>query len=74
MTHQVNYPTKKAFKEAVLANPDSVYLDDPSFFDPVSGSVTEILNKKNKLITVTNFNKRSWFASVYYKNGEIKVD
>lgn len=63
MTHIANYPTKKAFKEAVKANPEKVYLDDPSMFDPVSGSVAVVMARKG-MVTVTNHPKRSWFACI----------
>lgn len=71
MTHIVlpsKYPSKKKFKEAVLNNPDTVYLEDPSVFDPVSGSVTEVMKKKNN-VTVTNHPKRSWFAALKVAKG-----
>lgn len=58
-----SYPTKKAFKEAVRNNPDAVYVDDPSPFNPVSGSVREVVVKR-RMFTVTNHPKRSWFAQV----------
>ena len=77
MTHIANpyvYKTKKAFREAVNENPAVVRLDDPSFFDPVSGYVTDILKAKGEF-TVTNHPKRSWFARVYRgKDGKVKVD
>ena len=75
MTHIVNptrYPTKKAFKEAVRDNPHRVMLDDPSIFDPISGSVEEIMSKRS-MITVTNHPKRSWFAQITKSDKGIKV-
>lgn len=73
MTHIANYPTKKAFKEAVKVDPSRVYLDDPSMFNPVSGSVADIMGKVN-MVTVTNHPKRSWFACIKANNGAIKVE
>lgn len=65
MTHIVDtnkYPSKKAFKEAIKKNED-IFLEDPSIFNPVSGTVVEVLTKK-KYIVVTNSQKRSWFAEL----------
>lgn len=76
MTHIVSpskYPSKKAFKEAVAADPAHVYVDDPSIFDPVSGSVSYVVSRKQDF-TVTNHPKRSWFARVYTKNGKVMVE
>jgi hypothetical protein len=76
MTHIVSphdYPSKKAFKEAVKADPSRVYLDDPSMFNPISGSVASIM-AKTSMITVTNHPKRSWFACIKANNGLIKVE
>ena len=84
MTHIASHKTKKAFKEAVALSQErdengqakgrTVYLDDPSMFNPVSGSVFEIMQQVNR-ITVTNHPKRSWFASVTRKpDGSFKVE
>jgi hypothetical protein len=83
MTHIASHKTKKAFKEAVTLSQERdetgqakgrpVYLDDPSIFNPVSGSVFEIMQKVHH-ITVTNHPKRSWFASITRKaDGSFKV-
>lgn len=77
MTHIVSptkYKSKKAFKEAVKNNPDSVVLDDPSVFgNAISGSVTYIMSQTDN-ITVTNHPKRSWFAAIKLnKKGSIVV-
>jgi hypothetical protein len=75
MSHIVSparYPSKKAFKEAVTANPEAVYVDDPSLFDPCSGSVAHILERHGSF-TVTNHPKRSWYAAVTRKNGIANV-
>lgn len=74
MTHITSIPTKKAFKEAVLAN-KTVYLDDPSIFGPVSGTLEHIFKTLGETIqypyiTVTNHPKRSWFARVERVNGK----
>lgn len=81
MTHIVSpnrYLTKKAFKEAVLNDPSRVYVDDPSVFDPVSGTVLEVITRLaergKRFFTVTNHPKRSWFAQVERTaHGTIKV-
>lgn len=76
MTHIVStsrYPSKKAFREAVAAKAGAVYCDDPSIFNPCSGTVAEILSSRANF-TVTNHPKRSWFASVAKaRDGTIKV-
>jgi len=71
MTHIASYPSKKHFKEAALAG--KAYVDDPSMFSPVSGRIDQVLDQKGE-ITVTNHPKRSWFARVYRKDGQIKVE
>ena len=49
--------------DAVKADPTRVYLDDPSFIRPDSGSVAELMSRNN-LITVTNHPKRSWYVQI----------
>lgn len=74
MPHIVNYQTKKAFKEAVLANPSMVWCEDPSIFSgSYSGFVVDVLRVKGEF-TVTNHPKRSWFARVYLKGGQVRVE
>lgn len=75
MTHIANpmrYKSKKAFREAVALDPSRVYLDDPSLFNPVSGSVEDIVKVLGSF-AVTNHPKRSWFAAVNLKNGKVVV-
>lgn len=75
MTHIANihkYPTKKAFKDAIRANPDNVFVDDPSFVNPVSGSVQFVAEKLGSF-TVTNHPKRSWFAKVSKTSKGVQV-
>lgn len=75
MTHIVSptkYPTKKAFREAVAKDPSRVYLEDPSIFNPCSGSV-KIVTENRDSITVTNHPKRSWFAAIRVVKGVIRV-
>lgn len=76
MTLIADYPSKKAFKEAVMIDPEQVFVTDPSFFFPLAGTIPYVLNmNENKEFTVTNHPRRSWFARVYInKNGIIKVD
>lgn len=72
MTHISKSSTKKDFKDSVDHNADNVYLSDPSMFDPCSGYLPKILEKKGS-ITVTNHPKRSWFAAVDIHKGKIRV-
>lgn len=62
MTCTVNYATKKAFREAVIAKQGLIELTDPSISAPFSGSLREYL-QGNKVCYVTN-HPRSWFANV----------
>lgn len=74
MTHIAEYKTKKSFREAVNDNPDTVWVTDPSIFNPITGRVPFVLDQGGEF-TVTNHPKRSWFARVYYdKKRNIKVD
>lgn len=72
MTHIADFPTKKAFKEAVEDTDGDVWVDDPSIFSPVSGFVKDVVTE-GRAIVVTNHPKRSWFAEVKLVNGQIKV-
>ena len=75
MPHIVSpkFRTKRQFVEAVNNNPDRVYLDDPSMFNPISGSVSEIMRRES-MITATNHPKRSWYAMIKRtKDGGINV-
>lgn len=56
--------TKKQFREKAINTPDRTWVDDPSIFSPVSGTITDVLMHKGEF-TVTNHPKRSWFARVY---------
>lgn len=77
MTHIVSpdrFKSKKAFKEAVKANPHAVDVDDPSLFSPVSGSVAFVASRQREF-TVTNHPKRTWFARVFINSrGNIIVE
>lgn len=74
MTHIIGFKTKKAFKEAVaLKGADFISVDDPSMFNPCSGTVAEVAKKLGHF-TVTNHPKRSWFAAVTLKDGKIKIE
>lgn len=66
------FKTKKAFREAVEADPSKVYVEDPSIFAPVSGTVASVLDSL-EWFTVTNHPKRSWFAMVKRNGGKVKV-
>ncbi len=73
MTHIVPYPTKKAFREAVIAKAGLVYVADPSTFNPCPGYVCDVVTDICS-ITVTNHPKRSWFAAVRRdRAGNLKV-
>ena len=73
MTHISSFKTKKQLKEAVKEG-KTVYLQDPSIINPVSGSLEQILEQKPD-ITCTNHPKRSWYARIYRnkKTGKIVV-
>ncbi len=58
------YKTKKALKEAVLNDPTKIYIDDPSFINPKSGYIPEVIEQNTRGIAVTNHPKRSWFATI----------
>lgn len=67
MTMIVQYPTKKAFKEAVAADPRAVSVEDPSLMPSwckYGPSFTLDTLRVGDSITVTNHPKRSWFAQV----------
>lgn len=69
MTCITNYPTKKAFKEAINEDASEVLIEDPSIFNPFLGSAKELLEKQNSFV-VTNHPKRSWFAQVTLTSGD----
>ena len=62
------YKSKKAFKEAVAKDPNNVFVDDPSAFNPVSGSVAFVLEETGEF-NVTNHPKRSWYSTVKIATG-----
>ena len=72
-TMHVKFPTKKAFKAAVAANPSRIYLDDPSIFTDNSGSLPEVVAKLGTAY-VTNHPKRSWFANIRKVGETYKVE
>lgn len=79
MTHiaPARFKTKKALKEAIESGA-SVFLNDPSVFDPVSGQYDHILEtmeaRGRSSFVVTNHPKRSWFAEVTRnRDGKIVV-
>lgn len=75
MTHHVDvglFPTKKALISAVKSVPGGVFLKDPSFVSPRDLRADEI--KEGEHVYCTNHPRRSWFASIYRKNGELKVN
>lgn len=73
MTAIADYPTKKAFREAIAANPRTVRIEDPSIIDPWIGNIADACVRK-EAVYVTNHPKRSWFAKVTVKNGTYKVE
>jgi hypothetical protein len=74
MTWIANYPTKKAFREAIKRDPAKVQVIDPSIIGGFAGSV-ELAMLTRAEFTTTNHPKRSWFARVYRKrDGTIAVD
>jgi len=79
MTHIVQFPTKKAFKEAVEKDPTQVYVSDPAVVGAVSGRVPTVLailqSRGEGGFDVTNHPKRSWYANVSLGfKGEIVVE
>tara|TARA_Y100000034_G_C6610457_1_gene265848 strand:- start:116 stop:436 length:321 start_codon:yes stop_codon:yes gene_type:complete len=72
MTCIAQFATKKAFKEAVENDPNDVIVEDPSIFNPFHGSLTLLLERVGDIV-VTNHPKRSWFASVKWNGGLVKV-
>ena len=63
--HIADYPTKKAFREAV-ESPTTigfVYLSDPAVIGACSGYIEEVVDKLSH-VTVTNHPKRSWYANI----------
>jgi hypothetical protein len=75
MTCIVDYPTKKAFREALAVQGPALRIEDPSIYWPYCGAIAAHPDIAAGLaITVTNHPKRSWFASVCPAgNGAIKV-
>jgi len=77
MTHIAQFPTKKAFREAVEKDPDKVFVTDPAVVNPVSGRVSVVLAalaSRGEGLDVTNHPKRSWYANVQWHNGKIVVE
>ena len=74
MTCITQHKTKKAFKEAVLADPQTP-IEDPSIFQPYYGRIDTHpdLQREGGYIAVTNHPKRSWFAGVRRKGTTLKV-
>ena len=62
MTCIVEFPSKKAFKEAVADEPVHVHVYDPSIFNERRFNLTDMAI--GETIYVTNHPKRSWFAQV----------
>lgn len=75
MTHIVNFPTKKAFREAVARDASRIWVNDPSIFPGAcSGYLPEVIKTLGHF-TCTNHPKRSWFARVSgAANGTFKVE
>lgn len=67
MTLIAEYPTKKAFKEAVKTDPSKVLIIAPGLHPASEGGYLSEVMKLHDSITLTNHPKRSWFAQV--KNG-----
>ena len=68
MTMIAAYPTKKAFKEAVAADPSKVIITDPALMPEWRQFGTDMFRlsqvQPSQRFTVTNHPKRSWFAGV----------
>lgn len=66
----VEFPTKKALKEAIQNNKD-FWIEDPSFVNPNSCMASELVEGQS--IFVTNHPKRSWFGQIKMQDGQLKV-
>lgn len=64
------FPSKKSLKAAIDQG-EIVFIKDPSIFAPRTFKASEI--PEGKMEVVTNHPKRSWFASIEKKNGELIV-
>lgn len=78
MTMIAQYPTKKAFKEAVAADPSKVLITDPALMPEWRQFGCEQFTldrvQVTQHFTVTNHPKRSWFAEVRCTgDGQYKV-
>jgi len=79
MTHIAQFPTKKAFKEAVEKDPDKVFISDPAVVGPVSGRVSTVLAtliaRGEHHFVVTNHPRRDWYGNVKLdRSGKIVVE
>jgi len=65
------YPTKKKLKEIIETTNKEVPIEDPSWSNPRSFFSSDI--KEGESVVVTNHPKRSYFATIYIKDGLLKV-
>lgn len=68
-------PTKRALKEAIAANPASVYMYGTSDITPFSGSADKAVVGVKYSVTGPNpYNNRKWYATIEKgQNGKITV-
>jgi len=71
IVNNIWYPTKKKLKEIIETTNKEVPIEDPNFLNPRSFFSNEI--KKGESVVVTNHPKRSYFATIYNKDGLLKV-
>jgi hypothetical protein len=66
--------TKKALKEAIDSDPDSVYLQATSVFgNEYDGGVTDAPNGTYYVVGPDPYNSRKWYAQVIKTDSGIKV-
>lgn len=64
--------TKKQLKE-IIATGNTVTIEDPSIVAPFRGTLDEYM-RTNRECFLTNHPTRSWFAHVFWKNGDLRVE
>lgn len=70
MTCIVSFRTKKSLKEAVRSG-IPVIIRDPSIFNPRSFPILDL--KEGETVIVTNHPRRSWFAQITRRKGQVLV-
>lgn len=70
-----DFPTKKALKDAIAANPDNVVMYGTSDYSPFTGSADDsVIGVKYSVTGPNPYTNRKWFATVEkLQNGKITV-